>query len=186
MNSNLEKMLEKYSIETLHGCVEPGYDDKPVALANWNNIPQKVYDALELMGYSCEWEDEWASCGNCYKAVRTSPNSYGWSQYWTLFNDCELICGDCIKESPEEYLEKLENNPKHCDTIGLDLENLGYTLMEDDFENGFHQGMNANPQEILGKYQEKYPDGKFIFVLDEPSQFYIKFSIWKKNTEQQQ
>ena len=50
MNSNIEKMLDKYNIQTYNGCVEPGYEDKPVALANWNNIPQKVYNALEFMG----------------------------------------------------------------------------------------------------------------------------------------
>jgi hypothetical protein len=183
MSSNFEKMLDKYDIEIVYGCVEPGYDDKPVALANWNNIPYKVYKALEIMGYSCEWLDEWVTCGNCYKAIRSSPNSYGWSQYWAWISDCEIICGDCVKENPEEYLETLENNPTKCMTIDVDLENNGYTLMEDDFENGLHQGMDANPKEILKKYQDKYPDGRFIFVLDEPSQFYIKFSIWKKDTE---
>lgn len=183
MNDNLYKMLDKYSIETLGGCVEPGYEDKPVALADWNNIPSKVHKALELLGYSCEWEDEWVSCCNCYKAMRSSPDSYGWSPYWARLSDYEIVCGDCIKESPEEYLETLENSPTRCMTIDIDLEEHGYTLMEDDFENGLHLGMDANPQEILSTYLEKYPDGKFIFVLDEPSQFYIKFSIWRKGPE---
>ncbi len=183
MNSNFEKLLDKYDIETVHGCVEPGYEDKMVALANWNNIPEKVQKALEYMGYEIEWSDEWLTCGNCYKAVRSSPNSYGWQKYWAWVSDCEISCGDCIKESPEDYLETLENNPKVCDTLDLDLENLGYELMEDDFENGFHPGQNDSPTEILAKWTEKYPDGKFIFKLDATGQFDIHFSIYKKAIE---
>lgn len=182
-NNNLEKMLEKYHIGTYSGCAEPGYDDKPVALANWNNIPGKVYNALEFMGYSCEWEDEWTMCGNCYKVIRTNPNSYGWQQYFSIIGECDLVCGNCIKEDPTEYLEQLENNPKNCMTIDIDLEENGYELMEDEFESGLHEGMNSNPTQILNNWIEKYPDGKFIFVLDEQSQFYIGFSIWKKKEE---
>lgn len=180
MNSNFEKMLDKYSIETTCGCAEPRYDDKPVALANWNNIPEKVYKALEFMGYSCEWEDEWISCSDCYKSVRSSPDSYGWQRYWAWVSDCEIQCGDCIKENPAEYLKTLENNPKVCDTLYLDLEELGYELMEDDFENGFYPGQTDDPQKILDKYLEKYPEGKFIFRLDGTGQFDIEFSIYKK------
>lgn len=183
MNNNLEKMLDKYNIQTYHGCVEPGYDDKPVALANWNNIPEKVYKALEFMGYSCEWGDEWGYCCDCYKAFRTSPDSYGWQQYYAWIGDCDVVCGDCIKNNPEEYLEMLENNPKKCDTLYLDLESLGYELMEDDFENGLHPGQNDNPVEILEKYKSKYPNGKFIFRLDGTGQFDIEFSIYKKIEE---
>lgn len=180
MNDNLEKMLEKYSIETCHGCNEPGYDDKPVCLANWNNIPQKVYDALEFMGYSCEWEDEWTMCGQCYKVVRTSPSSYGWTRYWAIIGDCELICGDCLKDDPTDYLEELENNPKHCLTFDLDLEELGYVMIEEDFENGWHPGQDDDPKTILERLLKDNPEGKYIFNLDEQSQFYIGFSIWKK------
>ena len=183
MNENFEKMLNKYGIETYSGCVEPGYDDKPVALGNWNNIPEKVSKALEFMGYEIEWEDEWTSCGGCGKLVRTSPNSYGWSQYFAILNDCELICGDCLKQDPSEYLESIENNPKQCVTIEFDLEAAGYTKWEDGFENGLHENMNDNPTEILKDLLVRYPKGKFIFNLDEPSQFYIGFSVWKKNED---
>ena len=180
MNSNIEKMLDKYNIQTYNGCVEPGYEDKPVALANWNNIPQKVYNALESMGYSCEWEDEWQYCTDCYKVFRTSPNSYGWQKYYSWIGECDIVCGDCIKENPDGYFESLENNPAKCETLDLNLTDYGYELAEDGFEHGFHEYQTDNPEKILEKYLEKYPEGKFIFRLDEVSQFDIHFSIYKK------
>lgn len=180
MNDNLVKLLDKYNMESIHGCCETGYDDKPVILANWNNIPQKVYDALEGMGFSCEWEDEWAMCGECYKAVRTSPNSYGWTQYWAIIGECHLVCGDCIKESPDEYLEGLENHPTNCATIDLDLASLGYELVKDGFENGFHQGQNDDPKAILAELLKHDPSGRYIFNLDGKGQFDLEFSVYRK------
>jgi len=184
MNDAFGKLMDKHNIQLYFGYVEPGYDDKPVALGNWNNIPGKVAKALEFMGYEIEWEDEWTSCGYCGKLVRTSPNSYGWSQYWAIIGECDLLCGNCIKDDPYDYLEQLENNPKSCITIDLDLEELGYTKWEDGFENGLYEHMNDNPTEILKDLLIRYPDGKFIFNLDEPSQFYIGFSVWKKVEEE--
>ena len=29
---------QNLDIQTIDGCVEPGYDDKPMALADWNDI----------------------------------------------------------------------------------------------------------------------------------------------------
>ena len=51
-------------------------------------------------------------------------------------------------------------------------------------KNGFHSGQNDNPTEILEKYLEKYPEGKFIFRLDGTGQFDINFSIYKKIEKQ--
>lgn len=183
MSNNLQKMCEKHRIELYHGCVEPRYDDKPVALGNWNNINGKVSNALELLGYEIEWEDEWASCGDCGKVVRTNPNSYGWTQYFAIIGECELVCGDCIKEFPYKYLEGIENNPNHCTTFDLPLEDLGYKMVEEDFESGFHPGQNDKPSAILERLLKNDPKGRYIFVLDEQSQFYIGFSVWKKIEE---
>jgi len=64
--------------------------------------------------------------------------------------------------------------------LDLNLTDYGYELAEDGFEHGFHEYQTDNPEKILEKYLEKYPEGKFIFRLDEVSQFDIHFSIYKK------
>lgn len=185
MNRNLVKLLDKYNMQMSSGCVEPSYDDKPVIKANWNNIPDKVFKALESMGYSCEWEDEWLECDNCYKSFRSSPDSYGWEMFGVV-RDGYCLCGNCIEW--DELLEEYENNPKKAVTCSLFYHNENeitsrYTLVEENFENGFHEGMNDDPKKILAKLLENDKTGKYIFVISEQSQFYITFAVYKKIEE---
>ena len=80
---------------------EPGYSptEKGVLFANWNYFPRNIDSILEGYGYAVEWSDEWSTCGECGKAVRTSPDNWGWTPSFRIFNDCELLCLDCAAES---------------------------------------------------------------------------------------
>ncbi len=58
---NLEKLDKIYPnayFEFYAGCNEPGYDDKPRIIADWNHVPNHVFDKIESLGYACEWSDE--------------------------------------------------------------------------------------------------------------------------------
>lgn len=186
MNTNklYQWFVDKYpDTNSAHGCAEPGYDDKPVILANWNNIPQKVYDSLESHGYSCEWEDEWLTCDECYKAFRSSPNSYGWEMFGYI-GDGFAVCGNCIDW--DDYLDGMENKPRKAVTCSLfykfeDEITSRYTLIKDDFENGFHPGQNDNPAEIIESLLRQDPSGKYLFVITSQGQFDIEFSVYKRN-----
>jgi hypothetical protein len=172
-------------VNSVQGCSEPGYDDKPVILADWNNIPQKYYDVLEKHGYSCEWEDEWIVCDNCYKAFRSSPSSYGWEMYGYI-GDEHAVCGDCIDW--DEYLESIENKPRRAVTCTLlhkheDEITSRYTLVQEGFENGFRPGQNDDPASILASLLTNDPNGRYIFVIDEQGQFDIDFSVYRKNED---
>lgn len=177
--------LEKYGDEitdVLQGCSEPGYDDKPVILANWNNIPGKVFDKLKNHGFACEWLDEWIMCDNCYKAFRTSPDSYGWEMFG-YFGDGFAVCGNCIDW--DEYLESLENQSRKAVTCSLfdEFKNeitSRYDLIKDEYENGFHPGQNDDPAAILKNLLENDPDGRYLFVIDSQGQFDIGFSVYKR------
>lgn len=107
---------KEYDFQSVIGCVEPRYDDKPVILANWNNIPSKVFDSLENHGFSCEWEDEWIICDECYKAFRCVGNSYSWEMFGFI-GDGFAVCGNCIEW--DEYLEEMENKPRKAVTCSL-------------------------------------------------------------------
>jgi len=92
-----------------------------------------------------------------------------------------MLCGDCILENPENYIDTLINNPKDVNTFdALDLEIFGYKNVNGTFESGFHEGMNDNPEEILKAYQEKLPDYDFIFNNITPSQFYVSYELYGK------
>src|SRR5262249_11080147 len=91
---------------------EPGYDqpEKGILFANWNYFPRGVDSILERYGYQIEWSDEWSTCGDCGKAFRTQPDSYGWQPSYFWASDCEMLCKDCI--DMESYLESLEDKPR--------------------------------------------------------------------------
>jgi hypothetical protein len=164
------------------GYAEPGYTDpkKAVLFANWNHVSQRVLDLLERAGYACEWEDEWSTCSECGKAVRTSPDSHGWQQsFWMPEDSGELFCVECI--DPEEYLESLHNKTRRCATIhDIDPAEHGYVQLKEGFENGFHPGQNDDPKAIYKGLREAGEKRALIFVLDSTGQFDISLSVWAK------
>jgi hypothetical protein len=192
-----EKM--HYDIQLVGGCCEPGYDDKPVAIGNWNSRTEyhscarefktldetmpRLAKLFEKLGYECEWEDEWVVCDECGKAMRTEPDSYSWKPYyWT--EGCSYICGDCTKDSPSDYLEHLSGNSNVALAFDIDLEKHGYALHSKDFESGFHEGQDADPK-ALAKTLVANGVTDFIFVLDDVSQFCVSFSVWIKPQEEE-
>jgi hypothetical protein len=179
----LNYVFDKYpDSQYAEGCSELGYDDKPVILANWNNIPQKVFDVLERNGFSCEWEDEWITCDDCGKAFRSSPNSYGWEMFGYI-GDGYALCGNCIDW--DDYLESLENKPRKAVTCSLFYKfeseiTSRYTLVKDDYEAGLHPHQTDDPQKILKSLLEVNPNGKYLFVIDGQGQFDITFSVYER------
>lgn len=158
---------------------EPGYRDpaKGILFNNWNYFPARVTDLLERYGYEIEWSDEWSTCQECGKAVRTSPDSYGWQPSYFIMNDCELFCVDCCPI--EEYLEGIEDNPRRALNDHISPADYGYIKLEGDFENGFHPGQNDNPTAIYKRLHEA-GHKRLLFNIDGVGQFDIRFSIWKK------
>jgi hypothetical protein len=87
------------------GYAEPGYTDPEngVLFANWNRFPRNFDQLLEKAGYACEWSDEWATCEDCGKAVRTEPDSYCWKPAFRMGReDCGLFCVDCFANETDE------------------------------------------------------------------------------------
>src|SRR5208337_893734 len=88
------------------GVAEPGYDNHDiVATGNWNDISKssrhesddimtRLGDVLSKLGVELEWEDEWATCDECMKLVRTSPDSYSWQRSY-VDNDDGRTCVEC-------------------------------------------------------------------------------------------
>ena len=175
-------------IEWAEGYAEPGYDAPKhgVLFANWNRYPSRLTDILERAGYAIEWSDEWSTCEDCEKAVRTSPDSYSWSPACALIAECSIVCRNCLADNPTAYLEELNGNEHSCLTNALaqhiDVTEHGYEKYNpDSFESGLHRGQNDNPREIAKALRAKGITD-FIFVQDEQSQFYIKFSVYVRRS----
>lgn len=177
-------------------AVEPGYD-KCVwrVFYNWNNAPKlgKAIERLNALGcpIEAEWEDEWCACDVCGRYVRTSPDSYAWTRSYAAM-DGTLVCHECIKEDPDEYIEWLmgkndfsHNPPKRANTI-LDnqtLEAAGFRLFADGLENGLHEFQAASPTKIARWLRERGVN-EYLFSIDDVGQFDTTFSVWIRGETQ--
>ena len=175
------------NLQYAHEYAEPGYTQptKGILFGNWNYFPRGLDTILERYGYELEWEDEWATCGNCNKAVRTSPDSHGWQPSFAIENNCEITCIECLKDSPESYLESLEDKPtKALNLPGIDPAECGYIQLKDGFESGLHPGQNDNPKEIYKSLREQ-GHTRILFQIDSVRQFDTSFSVWEKTPDQE-
>lgn len=166
---------------------EPGYSSpkKGILFANWNPDPLgRVSKLAEKAGYEIEWSDEWTTCTGCNKAVRTSPDSYGWTRsYWDT-DDGDTLCRECVLADPESYLESLEGDARKAETIGVDLDAHGYRkLNTDSYENGWHPGQNDSP-EVVAKSLKARGVERFLFKIDDVGQFDVRFSVYVHEDEQ--
>lgn len=160
---------------------EPGYSPagkNGVLMGNWNNFSRRAYDLLEKAGYSCEWEDEWLTCGECGNVFRSTGDSYSWSMYGVI-TDGDCTCGDCVKENPAAYLESLEDNPRQCITIdGIEPADRGYVKHNGTFENGWH-GRRDDPKAIM-EYIHSHGGTNVIFALASVGQWDLAFTAWHR------
>lgn len=169
-----------------NGVVEPGYTDAPLALGDWwvrvdgDLRESKIVPLLAACGVDSAFYDEWMTCHECGKAVRTEPDHYGWKQSYFLFHGCEPVCHECIAEDPEPYLEALSGDPNTAITIdSVDLTDHGYCPVWGEFENGLYGGQMDHPQAIARAFWERGWDD-FIFSLDRVGQFDAAFTVYVK------
>lgn len=182
------------------GYSEPGYTDNEIATVtgNWNSppdtewVPAEMVDpnhedteagellttgrALELLGCELEWSDEWTSCSDCRKLVRTQPDSYSWTRsYWD--HEDGPVCHECVKKHPEDYIEEMVGNDRAAITIDIDLDKHGFVKLQGDLENGLYGGQKADPK-VIGKSLRKHGIDRYVFVIDSVGQFDMSFSVW--------
>jgi hypothetical protein len=132
----------------------------------------RMSDYIEI-GFS----DEYTFCSNCNKIIRTSPTSYGWSpDFWV--GDGFIECGECTRSNPENYIGHLVNNTSIANTIlsHKELTEQGFKKLNEEYQNGFHQGMNDNPKEIYNRLKGQHSE--IIFNISENSQFYTTFEVY--------
>lgn len=191
------------------GYAEPGYDEPKhgILFGNWNERteynretrelkttdrrPKRFADIAERAGYAVEWSDEWSTCEDCGKAIRTSPDSYSWSPSYALINDCSVVCAECLSESPEDYLSELIGDTNRCLSADLhariQLEDFGFRrINDDDYESGWHPGQTDTPDKAIKALKASgaiTDDTEFIFVQTEQSQFYTCWAVYVREPE---
>lgn len=204
-NINIQKLCEIVEEKTgrnfswAPAYAEPSYTDpeKGILFGNWNpacgygegiaktqqkrDPVTKLANIAEKLGYELEWEDEWCTCGDCGKAVRTQADSYQWTPFYRILNDCDLTCLDCI--DPVEYLESIEDNANTACPPDWNPEDHGYIKHNGTFETGFHPGQNDRPETILKALHAEGKTG-VIFRIKANSQFYTEWEAFYKPSEE--
>lgn len=151
---------------------------------NADRFVSRVAKVLERRyGAELEWSDEWDICDHCSKLVRTSPNGHGWQKgYFDL--DGSRICRECCANCAKEILESLEGSVSNAVTeaLGINPEQHGYVKILGDLQHGLHEGMAADPK-VIEKELRALGVDRFLFGIDEASQFYFTFSCYVHESE---
>lgn len=160
--------FKEMRLEILHG--QPPYE-----------IPEGLIELSDVI----EWgfDDEYSTCGNCGKVIKTSISYYGDKPRYAIL-DCDIFCGDCIAENyEEEYINERINDAKNAINTAIisedRLEELGWKKMKTSFESGLRKGQNDKPKDVLEKFG-KHRDVLFTY---ETGQFDINFWAWVKKHE---
>ena len=164
-----------------------GHDEKEKIekfLTNYQDLHGFYYESVDsLFSSNYGFSDEYVTCNGCGNIICTTPGYYGdQPKYHTFMEACEILCKDCI--DIEELIQDVKNNPKNCIKRSLftekDIEKEGFVLLNsENFQNGFYEGMNDDPQKILEQFQNRY--NEIVFFLNETSQFYLEFSAYGRN-----
>lgn len=201
--SNLFDFFEKHNFwyDYYDGVAERGYDDKPTICANWNNREGEPnwgkitswieeYFEKEIM---VDWSDEYMGCSKCYKAVRCSPDSYGWQASYVWVSDCEVVCHECIEEH-KDIREDVVTGYVNQDNKAVPywfydyMEDMGFVCYSPDeyckqYASGWHEGQTDNPREIAESIEKELPNHDYMFKVDGVEQFDVHFSVYLRQKE---
>lgn len=153
-------------------------EEEKIVIGDWHEFDDpRVESLIEQLGFMCYFEDQITSCHGCGLFVYLQPGFYGDLSIPVCTKD-ELLCHDCVKDCPEDYLDYLTNNPDSANHVFSDseLEELGLVRIDTNLESGLHEHMNDDPKKIYKKLKDQFP--KIIFSIDNAGQFHVSWSVW--------
>lgn len=157
----------------------------------------KLFERLGEAGMECAFYDEWLIVNGVQVgeypnietkslAYRTTGDSWGWQPAYLDAGGDILTKEDGI-EAWVEYLLENEKGLQSRIWNEADIEGIGFTEYQCDFEQGWFAGMNDDPDAIYKKMKEEF--GKthdILMFMKEVSQFYFRFCVFireKKDEE---
>jgi hypothetical protein len=169
---------------------------KGIVSANWNDldrydpdtrsrvkvsdVPRRVCALFERMGVEIEWCDQVTSCGGCGRCIQTEPDSYSWEPDYIL-TDGDIYCAECSTDDVAGSLEACEGEFWSVESI--DPTDHGYVrLNEEPYETGLFSGQTDVPSQEAARLRAAGVS-RFLFVKDEQSQFYSRWSVLVHESE---
>lgn len=149
-----------------------------------------LFDAVTDEELEWGYGDEWGTCGNCNKALRTHPDGYGWTPEYYEFQDGDRLCPDCA--DPEEIIEDIQERYWNDEAIPLpwfvDLDDT-WTRLEGQSAAGIldHQvrnpAANDNPMKQVEKIREHIARVQIVF-RSHPEQFQVRWDIYIRSLDE--
>lgn len=167
------------------GSIEYADNDEFLIVDSWETVKEledelgKPLDKIFNLGWG--FSDEFYACDNCKHLIDLEP-TMGAKQYYVDEKAGEILCDDCVRKDPSDYLQHLYNNSKSANTIldDVQLKDLGFELINDRaYENGFY-GIEDDPDAILKELLNDDPEGTYIFSITGANPFSTNFTVWKK------
>jgi hypothetical protein len=130
-----------------------------------------------------EWCDEWTTCDDCGRALRTSPDCYSWKRSYLFIEGEGDICVECLEQDPDAYFDLVKN--RDVDGGLIDPEQHGWihvpkSQYSDTWENGLHEHMAADPG---GQIDVANDLGLDVVFKIYPSQFYVAWDLFVRGSE---
>ena len=131
-----------------------------------------------------EYYDEVYTCDGCGKVFRIEQ--YGYRNYY--MGDGYILCPECLKEDPSEYIEGLINNPKNANTLfsAEELNDLGFERVGEEYENGWY-GQTDDPKTILDNILAENPNAEVIFdIVKDYNPFATRFITYIRTDKEEE
>jgi len=109
--------------------------------------------------------DEYTTCSECGRIIRTSPDGYGWKpDFWLNLDQGEITCSECLAECHEEYLDWLaeREEPTECIVSEDTLSEYGFTRLLQGLAGGLHEEGTDNPTAIYEYLKDKRLEIAFV------------------------
>lgn len=150
-------------------------------IVSWDGLHPRIWAQMEAQGIQFEWSDEWVIDHDNSKCYRSTGDSYQWQPSYTYNDNGDILTPD---DDLSDWIDWADCNPSRCLFSGMFTEaqmvEAGWTKFnEDQYEHGFHPGMTDTPQQVETAIKAAHGDDVcYVFMLDENSQFYSKFSAY--------
>lgn len=154
------------------------YDNVTQTWAVTDDMPSRLYKALERLDVELHHYDQASPCHECQKLVDTDV-TFGLPP--SIFvDDCGTVCLECVAKDLNDWAEDYIDNSDKALPDGLDEDTFtaaGWTATKDDHRSGWY-GREDSPDEILAKLKEREPEVEVLFQITGAHMFEISFTTW--------
>lgn len=174
-----EVIREKYDDYAQHGI---DYHGREIIVANWNKVPDKLTWYVEHEDVEIAYDDE----------VITDDDGVYHRQdesTWIIWNySCCSI--DHFQDDDGVLIEYIESELTDNASNALSVRKLVNrlpeiaTLISDDHENGFYEGMNDDPNAIMRDHPD-YGRDRLFFAISDSTPFMLRFQLWRLNDDEE-